>query len=494
VLADKDESAPQGGLNVRKKRDETGLARREEYTAQLQTFETGLLKFIGDHGLPADGVLVSVPERLNVFRNLETVLTRLSGEHRERSVYVSKFIAASAAGLFDAALNYLWDETISELRRRVAMYDLPYFYDVAVTNPDRRKKVNTADDLSKIDDNELIRGANEIGLLSDLAYKHLDYIRYMRNWASAAHPNQNQITGLQLTSWLETCLREVITLPLSAVTVEIGRLLANIKTNQIGAGEAGQIAVFFTTLPRDRVDSLAAGFYGIYCQQDTATQTRDNIRLLAPRLWPRVSESMRKQFGVKYAQYIANNDQDQARSAREFLDVVAAAFYIPDGLRAAELEIAIQNLLAAHRGMNNFYNEPPFAKQLRTLMGDAGVIPSQVEERYVMALVEVFLTNSHGVAVFAEPIYLDLLSKLTPQLALTAIRAFTEKRIASRLQFPLCQSKYRELIGLLEAKIAAPAAKELVEDIKRFSGPLDRMKEDARVRRRLENLDKILGG
>ena len=30
-------------------------------------------------------------------------------------------------GLFDAALNYLWDELVSELRRRVAGFDLAYF-------------------------------------------------------------------------------------------------------------------------------------------------------------------------------------------------------------------------------------------------------------------------------------------------------------------------------------------------------------------------------
>lgn len=33
----------------------------------------------------------------------------------------------------------------------------------------------------------------------------------MRNWASTAHPNQNELTGLQLIEWLETCMRSYIT-------------------------------------------------------------------------------------------------------------------------------------------------------------------------------------------------------------------------------------------------------------------------------------------
>lgn len=72
--------------------------------------------------------------------------------------------------------------------------------------------------------------AKEIDMISDVGYNHLDYIKYMRNWASAAHPNQTEITGLQLISWLETCIKEVINLPNSTVTIETGRFLKNIKS------------------------------------------------------------------------------------------------------------------------------------------------------------------------------------------------------------------------------------------------------------------------
>jgi hypothetical protein len=53
----------------------------------------------------------------------------------------------------------------------------------------------------------------------------------MRNYASAAHPNQVQLTGLQLADWLETCIREVITLPPDWIAAHTGRLLANIRSH-----------------------------------------------------------------------------------------------------------------------------------------------------------------------------------------------------------------------------------------------------------------------
>jgi hypothetical protein len=107
-------------------------------------------------------------------------------------MYLSKFIAAVRSGLFDAALNYLWDETISELRRRIAGYDLDCFFDLAVGDPQRRPQLKTADDLPKVGDADTIMAANKMGLISDTGYKQLDLVRYMRNYASAAHPNQKQ--------------------------------------------------------------------------------------------------------------------------------------------------------------------------------------------------------------------------------------------------------------------------------------------------------------
>jgi hypothetical protein len=117
-------------------------------STQLLEFEKSLLSFIDKQGLPTETVLVDVGQRQVVIRNIDTVLDRIDDERLGKSVYISKFIAATASGLFDAALNYLWDETIYELRNRVAQYDLAYFYDVAVgSSTEKRKRLSTEEDL-----------------------------------------------------------------------------------------------------------------------------------------------------------------------------------------------------------------------------------------------------------------------------------------------------------------------------------------------------------
>jgi len=340
------------------KKEQKELAPRDsDYAVQLQSFEKGFLEAIQNYGLPMDNIFVSVPERAVVFNNVKIPLQQIDKEKRQESVYLTKFLAAVAGGLFDAALNYLWDETIQEIRKRVIQYDVSYFYDNA-THEEKRKKLHGPEDIVKLDDSELIQGARNIGLISELGYKHLDYIRYMRNWASAAHPNQNQLTGLQLISWLETCIKEVISLPLSNIVIEIKKLLANIKTNVLTEDDAKQIAPFFINLTQQQINNLASGFSGIYTDPNTTPQTRQNVHYLLPYLWERVDEETKQSFGIKYGKFVANNEQERAELARQFLEIVNGISYIPDDLKASEIESAVQNLLQAHRNFSNFYSEP----------------------------------------------------------------------------------------------------------------------------------------
>jgi hypothetical protein len=50
----------------------------------------------------------------------------------------------------------------------------------------------------------------------------------------------------------------------------------------------------------------------------------------------------------------------------------------------------VQDLLTAHRGFNNFYNEPAFGRRLELLVKPPAKLPEPVAEDFVLALVQVF--------------------------------------------------------------------------------------------------------
>ena len=457
-----------------------------DVVGDLKRFEDVLLTELASAGLPTESVLVEVDERGRMLSNVAGALARLTPEDRLRSYYVSKMIAAVGVGLFDAALNYLWDETVSELRRRVAGYDLGYFYDIAVNSPDRRKQLSTVEDLSRVDDVDLLRACREIGLISAVGHAQLDHIRYMRNYASAAHPNQVELTGLQLAQWLETCIREVITLPLDTVTAETGKLLRNIRATRLAPTDVGTITAFFDELPGDRADALAAGLFGLYTEPASTPETKDNIRLLWPELWPAVSDDVRHEFGTKHARYAANADRAQSLASRELLDLVNGQAYLPDQIRAANLADILDALLAAHHGFNNFYNEPSPARALEAFVGERGDVPEGVVARYTAVLVEVFLTNGHGLAFSANPIYTRLLERLESRQAGLALRSIRNPAIGTKLQYPIGQQQWSKLLELLAPKLTRRSDRELLDAISSYEGPLSRLPQARSVRNLLE--------
>ncbi len=455
---------------------------------QIKQFEEGLIGFLIQHNLPSEKIFVSVPERLKVFSNIGEILDLIPETEKNNSIYLSKFTAGVASGLFDAALNYLWDETILQIRKRVAQYDLEYFYDNAVQNGDKRKKLKDENDLIKLDDYELIKGAKEIGLISELGFKHLEFINYMRNWASAAHPNQHELTGLQLVSWLETCVKEVITLPISNVAIRIKELLGGIRKTTITDTEAAEIGLFFDNLTQEQINNLASGFFGIFINSSTEPQTRQNIVKLLPHIWNEVSEEVKHQFGIKYANFVANNYPNERKLAKDFLKVVESESYIPEDLRVVEIEQTLESLLTAHRGANNFYSEPTFMRQLRSMIGVPPKVPKSFQRRFILGMVEVFLTNANGVAVNAEPFYKEMLRNLDENGSTIAAFSFLSDEIASKLQFSLCSQKYREMLGILKNNISSNQVRELIEKIEKTTGRLDNLRIDTQLKRQLRDL------
>lgn len=463
---------------------ELGSANALERSGDLGWLESSLATTLEDRGLPSEGLFVDVAERAALFGSLPGVLDKLEPVVRARSTYVSKMVAAAAVGLFDAALNYMWDELISELRRRVTGFDLPYFFAIAAGgNADLRKSLKGEDDLQKIDDANLLRAAHTIGLLSGVGYQRLDHIRFMRNHASAAHPNQTTLTGLDLANWLQICITEVINTPPDKVTASTGRLLANVKEAALSQKAISAAAAFFDQLPGDRADTLANGLFGLYTDPDRTVVTGDNVRVLWPRLWPFVGEDTRNSYGLRHARASASADTYFASSSRELLDLVDGAAYLTPEVRAVEISDALADLVAAHHGYNNFYAEVGPARRLADLAGNRGDVPASVRNAYVETVTSCFLGNGYGVSVGAAGHYRTMIKAFSPSDAALALRIFLDPTVSSVLRSSVGKDQWMELISVLDAKVTSRTDRQLLTSIKSFPGAPHRLGLDSSIRK-----------
>lgn len=453
----------------------------------LVAFEEFMLTVLGEWGLPTDNIIVNVGDRHVLLKNTPDILGELDAKQLARSPYISKMILAGAAGLFDAALSYLWDETITQLRDRVADFDVSYFFDLAEADPARRASLQTRDDLSKINDAALLDAAKKIQLISDVAHQQLTHINYMRNHASAAHPNVEKLTGLKLADWLQTCIREVMQLKTRPVVAEIGRLLHNVKAAALPDAELKSAATFFDGLPQDQANNLANGLFGIYTPPTVDPHVLDNVRLLWPALWPFVNEDTRRELGVKLARFRANADTARADRAKELLELVdGGAAYLPESDRLVEIQETLDDLIRAHQGSNNFYNEPPVARRLRDVVGRHGEVPGLLTAPYVATLVNVFLTNGYGVAWNAEPYYIELIKRFDGPQAAYALRSFAFTVIIPKLDAPLSQEKWVELVELVAPKLTERGDRVLLDRVRAFTGTPDKLRHDTKIAEQLK--------
>ncbi len=461
----------------------------EQCITDLKTFEIQLLDVINTLWLPSEWILVWVNERARVFKNIWESLELLSEDKRRTSIYISKFIASIWSWLFDAALNYLWNETISDLRNKVKSYNVKYFYDTLSISESKRKMLNNEDDLDKITDDELIKWCKNIELITNIWYKELDHIRYMRNWVSAAHPNNSELSAMKLLWYLEVCLKEVISVETPKVAVEINKLLSDIKN--INNIEVESSIEYLKDLPEKQIDNLINGLFWIYINSSTTQVWIDNINKFLLSFQEYVPNSIRSELWLRYASFKINNFEWEEKASRNFLKLIKWESFIPENLKIVEIQEILENLISAHRGTNNFYNEPVFAKQLKLITWEFGVIPKQIMHDYVYKIVEVFLTNWVWRAWNADVIYYELIKNFDEQLSLIALTSYMVDDIKIKLWYQKCNDRFIELLDILNDKITDTHVKDFIWFIKNRWN-FDTLKWDISISRKVKNLKIVL--
>jgi hypothetical protein len=424
-------------------------------------YQSQLMAFLDILGLPKENVLAEVSERRRVIQTIPAVVESIPLERRKESNYISKFIAACSAGLFDSALNFIWNETIESLKNKIALFDLEYFKS-SIKDEDKKEKIKVVDDLKNIDDWEIVHGCMVTGIISDIGYKHLDYIREMRNWASAAHPNHVQISGVQIAAWLDTCIREVIGKEPSLPAIEAKQLLKNIRENVLQPTDTIPIISAIEKSPSEIIISIFRTIFGMFCDPAGKVETKNNIRLISKEIWEVLPEQQRIEAGIKYANWAANADLPRRDLAQEFLDSVNALSYLPKDTLVVEMDNAINLLQNSHFAFYNFYNEPPYAKLLYKYVPSNGSIPLELVKKYVKTITLCMIGNGYGVCTAALGIYEALFNKFTDVEIKEFLKLFLDIDFANRMLSPSCVRNYRNYCNILKQRTSNENVKAVI--------------------------------
>jgi hypothetical protein len=427
----------------------------ENIENSISAFNQPLANLLTHMGLPVENILSPIEERRKIIFALESTIEILPLEERQKSTYLSKFTVAVSVGLFDGALSFLWDETIKALRRLASGFDLQYFLVVAQTINNKYKNLNHADDLEAIGDHDLLEISRRIGLVNDINYKRLEHVNYLRNHASAAHPNENYVSGIEMLGLLENCLKYAIIAKPDHSVIQIKQLFENIRNKQIPSEDFPIIGEDLRKQPQERIDDFILSIFGVYTDTRSDAPTKKNIDRLTPHIWDAVSEETKYVIGSKFGLYRKNGDVDRKDAVQKFLETVNGLQYKDEDSLAAELLEKLQNLKTVHFEWNNFYNEFSHAKSIDASIPANG-IPDSIRKLFVKVICICYVGNGKGYKRGVDEGAIEYYVKFVEAFTVSEIRdflhLFKDPEFATDFNYTKPDSRLRTLAKFFKSK------------------------------------------
>lgn len=368
----------------------------KELTENIEQYNPTMLLYLKELNLPTDNVLTSIDERKKVINGMESAISNISVENRSEAFYLTNFVVSVASGQFNAALNCLWNETVLALRKVVVKFDLPYIFQMAEKINSRYKNLKNIEDLELLGEHDLLEICKNAELIDSMVYTKLEYINYMRNHASLAHPNGNILTGYELLSMLEICINNVINAKLNETNITLCRLLNNIRNNEIPDDDISAIGNEFAKLSCSRADDLLWSFFGMYTDLQVNATAIKNISKLSVYIWNVSSETMKFEIGAKFGFFRKNGEVDKKERAEQFLNIVSGLKYKDEDSLVTELIQKLGILKSTHFAWDNFYNEYLIVQTFDSSIPGNGIIPKAALNLWVKVICICYAGNGKG--------------------------------------------------------------------------------------------------
>lgn len=393
-------------------------------------------------GIPRT-VLASEEEIQYAWRDLPRELREIPVELRGE--LVARMCVAVSTGLFDGAMNYAWNAAILQLRTKVRNFGLPIVAQILQSDFEEKQ-------LLELQDSRLLELCLKLNLVNEDGFFFLDQCRDVRNNFSAAHPTLGNVNDREFTTFLNRCVRYALADASSPKGVDIGAFISAIKGPRFNANQSG-IWVQRLGETHDAQRQMLVGMvHGIYCDPNTSEPSRLNSLDICDALKTTFSSSLRSDLVNKHSEYAAKGDEPRHTASLQFFEKLGLLTLLNESEQHAVFYRAAERLWNVHNGMNNFYNEPPFAERLLELSRQ-GAVPETVQEQFVKIVLCCYVGNGYGVSWAAVPSYEQIIKSFSPREIATMIRvaAAPESSLGRRVHnVSSCRQRLKSALALID--------------------------------------------
>lgn len=392
----------------------------------------------------------------------------------------SKIVKAFDNELYDMAAEYIWSRTINTLKKNIMKFGEEFVAEM-LDRPD----IASVEDISEY---EVITLSSDLGFINQTAkIEFMQFSEIIQHYMSNEDPEE-AFPLTKVSDIVRSCVKHVLGFEKVEYEISFVSFRNRLRTEYIIEGHE-----IYTQL------KLAPYFYKrtvFKTMMNLAKTTKDsaereiilnNMITIFVEIWASLSSEEKWVIGRSYAQCLSDGDNKLLIALKSVLLKVKGFDYVPENLRSNTYIIAAKELLSAHQGMNNFYNEPSKAKYLAQ-MGNS--IPAPAFGNCMTAVLACKLGNSYGISWDAQT-YLDeilqTVSKDRWSYYLSSVLPY-DRVILYKLCIDTIVDRWIELVeknGL--DKVDIEGDKEL-KDLISFSNPKQKIQLKRVVNRVLEHL------
>jgi hypothetical protein len=456
-------------IEVEKLSNQDIVVRNEAFIEQGTQFEIMLKEW----GLPSENIIASADERIRIVEFLPSLMSTIPEEQRSNATYLSRFVAGALIGLFDASLNYIWNEVVISLRKRIVHFGIDVFFDNAVSTKVRDQYL-TEEDLSGIKDRVMLDTLIKLEWISKVVYLKLCHILDMRNQIGASHPNTYDINALELLGWLQTCVSEVIADKPSDSAVLIRGIIQGIKTSSesIDDNKIQSIDEAIAKLSSSMAGTLLRSLFGIFIADNTTLEVRNNILKLSKVVWKYCKEDVKVDFGEKKLLYRNSLQTVKEDLAYKFLENCDGLSYLSITERSLTISSLCDDLIQVHDSWDNYYHEVPLAREIMKYISLATDIPKDRETKiintFLVCRIGREVSSGGGVAPGAVQFYDSLFKLLSEDQIKVTLVELNKYLDAISSGTSIRARNIRQIIDLLNREDINDRLKEILDYIVSF--------------------------
>ena len=328
----------------------------------------------------------------------ETEIEQYKALDQQELIMIEKAAQLLNLGFPEHSLLEILNSAIHNLRRRVEAYSIDMFLSSISSLSGRKNYKKDGDTIAErwngVDDENLLKGAEQIGVLNKKAIKALEMIEWMRNHASPSHDSDDAVSDEDVMGLVCIIKKNLFELPMPDPGHSPVGLLEPIKTSVLNEEQLELFKQQISCYNNRDIRMLFGFSVDAICKGDEPAYS--NIKKLFNGVWEKATEDLKNNMGMKLHNYMfePSTDSNNARNRLyETLISVNGIKYIPETTRAIIFRKLATNLRNAKDSSYGWSAELREAKAL----AQAGVcVPSIAFEEVYQEILSVWCGNYWG--------------------------------------------------------------------------------------------------